>query len=117
MTFPASVPAALAAVLLAVPVHAPGAGSPNSPQGKPADFDRADLVVAMDSSNEEELLGLARTAQDCAKVVRLGAFAGATGAVSLGALTAAIRERFSGPTAEGNAAAAEAAFAGEAAPC
>jgi protein-tyrosine phosphatase len=29
----------------------------------------------MDSSNEAELLGLARTAQDRAKVVRLGAFA------------------------------------------
>ena len=44
-------------------------------QFEPADFDRADLVVAMDSSNEAELLGLARTAQDRAKVVRLGAFA------------------------------------------
>lgn len=37
-------------------------------------FDEADLVVAMDSSNEADLLALARTPQDAAKVVRLGAF-------------------------------------------
>jgi pyruvate ferredoxin oxidoreductase gamma subunit len=40
----------------------------------------------------------------------LAALAAATGAVSLGALTAAIRERFEGPVAEGNVAAAEAAY-------
>lgn len=38
-------------------------------------FDEADLVVAMDSANEADLLALARTPQDAAKVVRLGAFA------------------------------------------
>ena len=40
-----------------------------------ADFDTADLVLAMDSSNEEDLLALARSPEDAAKVVRLGAFA------------------------------------------
>ncbi|WP_298889466.1 low molecular weight protein-tyrosine-phosphatase [uncultured Serinicoccus sp.] len=39
------------------------------------DFDRADLVLAMDSSNEEDLLALARTPEEAARVVRLGAFA------------------------------------------
>lgn len=39
------------------------------------DFDDADLILAMDSSNEEDILSLARTPQDRAKVVRLGAFA------------------------------------------
>ncbi|QFG69383.1 low molecular weight protein-tyrosine-phosphatase [Ornithinimicrobium pratense] len=39
-------------------------------------FDEADLVVAMDSANEQDILVLARTPQDAAKVVRLGAFAG-----------------------------------------
>lgn len=38
-------------------------------------FDDADLVLAMDASNESDLLGLARTSQDRAKIVRLGAFA------------------------------------------
>lgn len=38
-------------------------------------FDEADLVLAMDSTNEQDLLALARTPQDAAKVVRLGAFA------------------------------------------
>lgn len=38
-------------------------------------FDEADLVLAMDSSNEDDLLALARTPEDEAKVVRLGAFA------------------------------------------
>ncbi len=38
-------------------------------------FDEVDLVVVMDSSNEEDVLALARTPQDEAKVVRLGAFA------------------------------------------
>lgn len=38
-------------------------------------FDDVDLVLAMDSSNEEDVLALARTPQDRAKVVRLGAFA------------------------------------------
>lgn len=38
-------------------------------------FDEADLVLAMDSSNEQDILALARTPQDAAKVVRLGAFA------------------------------------------
>jgi pyruvate ferredoxin oxidoreductase gamma subunit len=40
----------------------------------------------------------------------LAALAAATGAVSLDALTAAIRERFEGTVAEGNVAAAEAAY-------
>ncbi|MFK5635064.1 low molecular weight protein-tyrosine-phosphatase [Ornithinimicrobium sp. LYQ103] len=44
-------------------------------QFEPEDFDRADLVVAMDSSNEAELVALARTPQDRSKIVRLGAFA------------------------------------------
>lgn len=39
------------------------------------DFDDADLVVAMDASNEADLVALARTPQDEAKIVRLGAFA------------------------------------------
>ncbi len=39
------------------------------------DFDRADLVLAMDSSNEDDLLALARTPEEAARVVRLGAFA------------------------------------------
>jgi len=43
----------------------------------------------------------------------LGAFAALTGAVSLGAVTGAIRERFSGAAADGNVAAAEAAYARE----
>lgn len=38
-------------------------------------FDRADLILAMDSANEADILGLARSAEDRAKVVRLGAFA------------------------------------------
>lgn len=42
----------------------------------PDHFDEVDLVVVMDTSNEEDVLALARTAQDEAKVVRLGAFAG-----------------------------------------
>ena len=41
----------------------------------------------------------------------LGGFAALTGAVSLAAVTGAIRQRFQGQTARGNAAAAEAAFA------
>lgn len=39
-------------------------------------FDEADLVLAMDTANEEDILALARTPEDAAKVVRLGAFAG-----------------------------------------
>lgn len=38
-------------------------------------FDQADLVLVMDSSNEADVLALARTPQDEAKVVLLGAFA------------------------------------------
>lgn len=38
-------------------------------------FDEADLVLAMDRSNEADILALARTPEDAAKVVRLGAFA------------------------------------------
>lgn len=38
-------------------------------------FDEVDLVVVMDASNEADVLALARTPQDAAKVVRLGAFA------------------------------------------
>lgn len=41
-------------------------------------FDEADLILAMDSSNEADILALARTPQDAAKVVRLGAFASGT---------------------------------------
>ncbi|WP_151525937.1 low molecular weight protein-tyrosine-phosphatase [Serinicoccus kebangsaanensis] len=43
-------------------------------QFEPDDFDTADLVVVMDSANEEDVLALARTPEDEAKVVRLGAF-------------------------------------------
>jgi protein-tyrosine phosphatase len=39
-------------------------------------FDEVDLVVVMDSANEQDVLALARTPEDEAKVVRLGAFAG-----------------------------------------
>ncbi|ANS80204.1 Low molecular weight protein tyrosine phosphatase [Serinicoccus hydrothermalis] len=39
------------------------------------DLEAADLVVVMDSSNEEDVLALAPTPEDEAKVVRLGAFA------------------------------------------
>jgi pyruvate ferredoxin oxidoreductase gamma subunit len=41
----------------------------------------------------------------------LGGFAAVTGLISIDAVVAAIRERFSGRLADGNAAAAEAAFA------
>jgi protein-tyrosine phosphatase len=41
-------------------------------------FDDVDLILAMDRSNEADLLALARTPQDRAKVVRLGAFAADT---------------------------------------
>lgn len=40
------------------------------------DFEEADLILAMDSSNEDNILALARRPEDEAKVVRLGAFAG-----------------------------------------
>lgn len=50
-------------------------------QFAPEDFDRADLVLVMDSSNLADVLALARTPQDEAKVVRLGAFAGDDGEV------------------------------------
>lgn len=40
------------------------------------DFEQADLILAMDRSNEENILALARRPEDRAKVVRLGAFAG-----------------------------------------
>lgn len=43
-------------------------------------FDEADLVLAMDSANEADILSLARTPEDRAKVVRLGAFASGTDA-------------------------------------
>ena len=39
------------------------------------DFEAADLILAMDSSNEENILALANRPEDEAKVVRLGAFA------------------------------------------
>ena len=38
-------------------------------------LEEADLVLAMDAANEADALALARTPQDRAKVVRLGAFA------------------------------------------
>ncbi|MFX0538962.1 low molecular weight protein-tyrosine-phosphatase [Ornithinimicrobium sp. Y1847] len=38
-------------------------------------FDDVDLVLVMDSANEDDVLALARTPEDEAKVVRLGAFA------------------------------------------
>ncbi|SOC55894.1 protein-tyrosine phosphatase [Ornithinimicrobium cerasi] len=41
-------------------------------------FEEADLVLAMDSANEADLLALARTPGDAVKVVRLGAFASGT---------------------------------------
>lgn len=41
-----------------------------------ADFDRFDLVVAMDRGNEEDLLALAPDGAARRKVVRVGAFAG-----------------------------------------
>ena len=44
-------------------------------QFQAAHFDEADLVLAMDYSNEADVLALARTPHDAAKVVRLGAFA------------------------------------------
>lgn len=44
-------------------------------QFAPDDFERADLILAMDSSNEADILALARRPEDRAKVVRLGAFA------------------------------------------
>ena len=37
--------------------------------------EEADLILAMDASNEDNILALARGPQDAAKVVRLGAFA------------------------------------------
>lgn len=43
-------------------------------------FDEADLILAMDSANEADILALARTPEDRAKVVRLGAFASGTDA-------------------------------------
>ena len=39
------------------------------------DFETADLILAMDSSNEGNILALAHRPEDEAKVVRLGAFA------------------------------------------
>lgn len=39
------------------------------------DFEQADLILAMDRSNEENILALARRPEDRAKVVRLGVFA------------------------------------------
>lgn len=39
------------------------------------DFEAADLILAMDSSNEDNILALVRRPEDEAKVVRLGAFA------------------------------------------
>ncbi|MGO0575312.1 low molecular weight protein-tyrosine-phosphatase [Ornithinimicrobium panacihumi] len=39
------------------------------------DFDGTDLILVMDDSNEDDVLSLARTPEDEAKVVRLGAFA------------------------------------------
>lgn len=40
------------------------------------DFEQADLILAMDGSNEDNILALANRPEDEAKVVRLGAFAG-----------------------------------------
>ncbi|NLG21424.1 MAG: low molecular weight phosphotyrosine protein phosphatase [Actinomycetales bacterium] len=42
-------------------------------------FGDADLILAMDSSNEADILALAQRAEDEAKVVRLGAFASDAG--------------------------------------
>lgn len=39
-------------------------------------FADADLIIAMDSANEADILALAQNPEDRAKVVRLGAFAG-----------------------------------------
>lgn len=48
-------------------------------QFEATDFEGADLVLAMDSSNEADLLSLARTPAEQATVVRLGAFASDAG--------------------------------------
>lgn len=48
-------------------------------QFAPEMFDHADLFLAMDESNEQDLLAMARTPEDAAKVVRLGVFAGDAG--------------------------------------
>lgn len=53
-------------------------------QFAPDDFDRADLVLVMDSANLADVLSLARSPQDAAKVVRLGAFAGHGGGARAG---------------------------------
>lgn len=44
-------------------------------QLEPRHLAEADLVLAMDSSNEEDILALTRSPEERAKVVRLGAFA------------------------------------------
>jgi protein-tyrosine phosphatase len=41
-------------------------------------FDEADLILAMDSANEADIRALARTPEEEAKVVRLGAFSSGT---------------------------------------
>jgi pyruvate ferredoxin oxidoreductase gamma subunit len=56
-------------------------------------------------------LALEHLGRPVPNAVLLGAFAAATGTVSLEAVVGAIRQRFGGALAEGNAAAAEAAYA------
>jgi pyruvate ferredoxin oxidoreductase gamma subunit len=85
-------------------------------------------LVLVNSSHDLAALGLGRLSREHAltlpatelarehlgrplpNAALLGGFAALSGRVTIGAVTAAIRERFSGPVAEGNAAAAEAAF-------
>ena len=55
-------------------------------------------------------VALAHTGRPVANAALLGAFAALTGVVSLGSVRSAIVQRFSGPAAEANAAAAAAAF-------
>ena len=44
-------------------------------QFAPRHFDEADLILPMDAGNERAILAMARTPEDAAKVVRMGAFA------------------------------------------
>jgi pyruvate ferredoxin oxidoreductase gamma subunit len=67
---------------------------------------RAERVLAVPATElAREYLG-----RPLPNAALLGAFAALTGAVSLDSVTAAIRDRFSGRIAEGNVAAAEAAY-------
>jgi pyruvate ferredoxin oxidoreductase gamma subunit len=71
--------------------------------GERLDLERVRTVPATEFAREH--LG-----RPLPNAVLLGAFAAQTGAVSIGSVAAAIRERFSGKLADGNVAAAEAAY-------